>query len=99
MNQSILNSNEYLELNNHFKELYNKHQKEMKELKKKYVEIYKLLTCIYGLSRCFLMYGNDTSYIEDVRGMTSNYLFNHMDDEDSDDDLSEQLILNLNIPI
>ena len=99
MNQSILNSNEYLELNNHFKELYNKHQKEMKKLKKKYVEIYKLLTCIYGLSRCFLMYGNDTSYIEDIRGMTSNYLFSDMEDTDSDDDLTDHVILNLNIPI
>lgn len=94
-----MNSQEYNEMSLQFKEVYDKKEKEMKELKKKYVEIYKLLTCIYGLSRCFLMYGNDTSYIEDVRGMTSNYLFNHMDDEDSDDELTEQLILNLNIPI
>jgi len=98
MNQSILNSNEYLELNNHFKELYEKKEKEIKKIKKKYVEIYKLLTCIYGLSRCFLMYGNDTSYIEDVRGMTSSYLFKDME-EDSDDELTEEVILNLNIPI
>jgi len=99
MNQSILNSNEYLELNNHFKELYEKKEKEIKKIKKKYVEIYKLLTCIYGLSRCFLMYGNDTSYIEDVRGMTSSYLFKDMEDTDSDDDLTDQVILNLNIPL
>jgi len=94
MNESILNSNEYLELNNHFKELYDKHQKEIKTLKKKYLEIYKLLTCIYGLSRCFLMYGQDNSYIEDVRGMTSNYLFNEMEESDSDDDLTNEVIYN-----
>jgi len=96
-----MNSQEYNEMSLQFKEVYDKKEKEIKTLKKKYLEIYKLLTCIYGLSRCFLMYGNDTSYIEDVRGMTSSYLFRDMEESDSDDDLTNDTIqiLNLNIPL
>ncbi len=96
-----MNSQEYNEMSLQFKEVYDKKEKEIKKLKKKYLEIYKLLTCIYGLSRCFLMYGNDTSYIEDVRGMTSNYLFSDMEETDSDDELTDHAVeyFNLNIPI
>jgi len=93
-----MNSQEYNEMSLQFKEVYDKKEKELKKLKKKYIVIYKLLTCIYGLSRCYLMYGQDNSYIEDIRGMTSNYLFSEME-EDSDDELTEQVILNLNIPL
>ena len=96
-----MNSQEYNEMSLQFKEVYDKKEKEIKKIKKKYLEIYKLLTCIYGLSRCFLMYGNDSSYIEDVRGMTSSYLFSDMEESDSDDDLTNDTIeiLNFNIPI
>tara|TARA_R110001592_G_scaffold243167_1_gene504069 strand:+ start:2174 stop:2455 length:282 start_codon:yes stop_codon:yes gene_type:complete len=93
-----MNSQEYNEMSLQFKEIYDKKEKELKQLKKKYLDIYKILTCIYGLSRCYLMYGNDSSYIEDVRGMTSSYLFKDME-EDSDDELTEEVILNLNIPL
>ena len=96
-----MNSQEYNEMSLQFKEVYDKKEKEIKKIKKKYLEIYKLLTCIYGLSRCFLMYGNDSSYIEDVRGMTSSYLFSDMEESDSDDDLTNDTIeiLNFNIPL
>ena len=94
-----MNSQEYNEMSLQFKEVYDKKEQEIKKLKKKNLEIYKLITCIYGLSRCFLMYGNDGSYIEDIRGMTSNYLFNDMEETDSDDELTEQVLLNLNIPL
>lgn len=84
-----------------FKELYEKKEEEIKDLKKKYLSLYKLVTSIYGLSRCFLMYGQDSNYIEDIRGMASGFLFVDLDDDDDDQELNDQAIeiLNLNIEI
>ena len=95
-----MNSQEYNEMSIQFKELYEKKEEEIKDLKKKYLSLYKLVTSIYGLSRCFLMYGqSDTNYIEDIRGMCSSFLFVDLDDDD--EDMNEQAIeiLNLNIQI
>jgi len=94
-----MNSQEYNEMSLQFKELYEKKEEEIKDLKKKYLSLYKLVTSIYGLSRCFLMYGQDSNYIEDIRGMCSGFLFVDLDDDD--EEMNEQAIeiLNLNIQI
>jgi len=96
-----MDSQEYNEMCLHFKEMYEKKEQEIKDLKKKYLSLYKLVTSIYGLSRCFLMYGQDSNYIEDIRGMCSSFLFVDLDDDDEDNELNEQAIeiLNLNIQI
>lgn len=95
-----MDSHEYNEMCLHFKELYEKKEQEIKDIKKKYLSLYKLVTSIYGLSRCFLIYGQDSSYIEDVRAMCSGFLFVD-DDDDDDDEMNQQSIeiLNLNIQI
>tara|TARA_R110000796_G_scaffold48556_3_gene116309 strand:- start:362 stop:649 length:288 start_codon:yes stop_codon:yes gene_type:complete len=95
-----MDSQEYNEMCLHFKKLYEQKEQEIKDIKKKYLSLYKLVTSIYGLSRCFLMYGQDSNYIEDVRSICSSFLFVDLDDDD-EDDMNEQAIeiLNLNIQI